>query len=110
MYGLKTWGTSKSKLVPAKKPTRFMTNSRALGKELSRRCDGKHEHQSLTDGRAASAARYPEELCRAICRGIVKEKMERKRGVRVVGEVDLKMLSRFGFPAGESKRKRVDLE
>ena len=62
------------------------------------------------DGRAASAARYPEELCRAICRGIVKEKMERKRGIRVVGEVDLRMLSRFGFPDGDSKRKRIDLE
>ena len=32
MFGLKTWGTNKSKLVPAKKPTKFMTNSRALGK------------------------------------------------------------------------------
>ena len=31
MFGLKTWGTSKSKRVLAKKPTKFMTNSRALG-------------------------------------------------------------------------------
>ena len=69
MYGHKTWRDKRSKLVPAKKPTRFMTNSRALGKELSRKCDASHEHQSLVDGRAAAAARYPDELCRAICRG-----------------------------------------
>ena len=27
MFGLKTWGDKKSKLVHAKKPTKFMTNS-----------------------------------------------------------------------------------
>ena len=47
MYGLKTWGASRHQLVPAKKPTKFMTNSRSVGKELSRRCDGRHEHQPL---------------------------------------------------------------
>ena len=75
MFGLKTWGTSKSQLVLAKKPTRFMTTSQVLGRELSRRCDGSHEHQPLLDGRAKDAARYPPGLCRAICRGIAKEKM-----------------------------------
>ena len=34
-------------------------------------------HQSLIDGRAKDAARYPPALCRAICRGISKEKMLR---------------------------------
>lgn len=32
MSGLKTWGKSKTQLILAKKPTRFITNSRALGK------------------------------------------------------------------------------
>ena len=32
MFGLKTWGENKAQLVPAKKPTRFMTNSQPLGK------------------------------------------------------------------------------
>ena len=59
MFGLKTWGTSKAKLKPAKKPTKCMTNSRAMGRELERKCDQKHEHQQLVDGRAAAAARYP---------------------------------------------------
>ena len=77
MLGLKTWGTSKAKLKPAKKPTKFMTNSRAMGRELERACDQQHDHQHLVDGRAAAAARYPPGLCRAMCRGIVKAKMEK---------------------------------
>ena len=87
MYGLKTWGKNKSELVLAKKPTRFLTNSRALGRELSRRCDGSHCHQSLVDGRAAYAARYPKALCRAICKGIIEEKKERSMGIRAVVEI-----------------------
>ncbi len=39
MFGLKTWGKSRHQLVPARKPTKFMTNSRAIGKELGRKCD-----------------------------------------------------------------------
>ena len=54
-----------------------MTNSKVIGRELSRRCDGSHVHQTLIDGRARDAARYPPALCRAICRGISKEKMLR---------------------------------
>ena len=57
MYGLKTWGDRPGKSVPAKKPTNFMTNSVAIGRELKRRCDSSHEHQPLTDGRANAAAR-----------------------------------------------------
>ena len=39
------------------------------------------------DGRAKDAARYPPALCRAICRGILKEKMERQMGLRAMVEV-----------------------
>ena len=81
MYGMKTWGASKSQLMFAKKPTRFMTNSQVLGRELSRRYDEIHEHQPLLDGRAKDAARYPPGLCRAICKGISKEKMLRACGI-----------------------------
>ena len=52
MYGLKTKGSKQGSEMAAKKPTKFMTNSRALGQELSRTCDGTHKHQSLVDGRA----------------------------------------------------------
>ena len=40
MFGSKTWGSSRTHLVLAKKPTRFMTNSKPVGSELRRRCDG----------------------------------------------------------------------
>ena len=87
MFGLKTWGSTRSQLMLAKKPTRFMTNSRSIGTELRRKCDGSHVHQPLIDGRAKDAARYPPALCRAICRGIMKEKMQRQTGLRAVMEV-----------------------
>ena len=71
----------------AKKPTRFMTNSRSVGSELRKKCDGSHLHQPLIDGRAKDVARYPPALCRAICRGIMKEKMQRQMGLRAAIEV-----------------------
>ena len=73
MYGLKTWGKNGKDIVPAKKSTKFMSNSAEIRNELSRRCDGQHAHQSLTGGRAEGSARYPEELCKAICRGLIRE-------------------------------------
>ena len=78
MFGLKTWGISKHQLVPARKPAKFMTNSRSVGNELRVKCDHGHQHQPLVDGRARDAARYPPALCRAICRGLRKEKMQRR--------------------------------
>ena len=47
MFGLKTWGSSRSHLVFAKKPTRFMTNSKPVGSELRRRWDQSHHLLSL---------------------------------------------------------------
>ena len=87
MFGLTTWGTSKAQLVMAKKPTIFMTNSRSIGQELRCKCDGSHPHQPLVDGRAKDAARSPPALCRAICRGIMKEKKQRQTGLIVVMEI-----------------------
>ena len=59
--------------MPAKKKTKFMTNSHAIAAELKRVCKGEHEHQQLLSGRAAEAARYPKGLCEAICRGLREE-------------------------------------
>ena len=80
MFGLRTWGSSKTQLVLAKNPIKFMTNSRSVGNELRRKCDGSHQHQMLLDGRAKEAARYPPALCRATCRGIAKEKCRGRWG------------------------------
>ena len=70
MFGLKTWGPSRHQLVPARKPTKFITNTRAVAAEQKIKCDKSHDHQPLVDGRAKGAARYPPALCRGICRGV----------------------------------------
>ena len=87
MYGLTTEGSKKGEVAPAMKSTKFMTNSYHIAQELRRRCNGSHKHQALTDGRAARAARYPPELCRAICRGMLKEIAAEEAGLRAVAEV-----------------------
>ena len=74
MYGLHTRGNHGYQLVLAKMPTKFITDSRSIGSKLRKTCDGDHQHQPLVDGRATDAARYPPALCKAICRGVAKEK------------------------------------
>ena len=93
MFGLKTIGANAGGVVQevfAKKPTKFMTNSARVAEELTKRCRGLHAHQRLMGGkRAEAAAKYPPELCGAICRGLMQEKKERRLGIRslcVIGE------------------------
>ena len=43
--------------------------------------------ENLVDGRAANAARYPQKLCQATCRGIVQDKSERSMGVKAVIDI-----------------------
>ena len=42
------------------------------------KCDGTHSHQRLTQGRASRAACYPQELCDAICEGLVSHLAHQK--------------------------------
>ena len=88
MYGLTTEGKRGSSVMPAKKRTKFMTNSYHVARELRRRCDGTHKHQPLLEGRAEGTARYPPELCRAICRGLIKELNQSQNGLKAVAEID----------------------
>ena len=44
MYGLRTHSDVKGESLPAKKPTRFMSNSWCVLQELSARCDKPHVH------------------------------------------------------------------
>ncbi len=73
-YGLKTWGDDGA-WQPAKKATRFASSSEGVLRQLDRKCDGAHMHRHLTQGRAKHAAVYPPELCRAILRGIEKQRL-----------------------------------
>jgi len=72
----------------ARKKTVFLTNSWWIALELARRCDGSHEHIHLMGGRAAQTAKYPPELCRAVCRGLMKEKSDRTMGIRAISITD----------------------
>jgi hypothetical protein len=69
----------KHKGQPILKPTGFMTNSPAVARALSLRCNGTHgecsrpqggQHQLCSGIHAREAARYPRGLCRAILRGV----------------------------------------
>ena len=71
MYGLVTLAPLPDKRpMAAKKPTRFITSSARIGEEFKRTCNHLHNHQRLMgSNRAKKSARYPEELCRAACKG-----------------------------------------
>ena len=71
----------------AKKPTRFLTDSPLISRELTRKCDKNHEHGHLVSGRAGPAARYTNELCRAIVKGTIAQKEADRKGLAAVGEV-----------------------
>ena len=71
-FGLTTKG-KKGQVEPARKRTRLMSNSDEILRELGKLCPGDHRHQHLVSGRAEDAAVYPDGLCRAICRGLVKQ-------------------------------------
>ena len=87
MFGL-TSRTSSGIAKPAKKRTRFMTNVPEAKEELGIKCDGSHEHQQLVGGRAKKAEAYPEKLCKAICRAVVKTKARLSRNLDMVYEID----------------------
>ncbi len=64
---------------PILKPTGFMTNSAAIGRALSKRCEGAGglcsrpeggKHRTCSGKHARAAQKYPKELCRALLRGV----------------------------------------
>lgn len=86
MYGLATRGKG-GRYTPARKSTKFMSNSYHITNELSRKCDRTHIHQPLVDGRAKGTEVYPPGLCKAICRGLIKERLRQAQQLSVVAEV-----------------------
>ena len=83
MYGLKTYGKDKKvQDKAARKRTKFMTNSQCMAEELSKRCRGEHAHQALEGGRAKEARIYPEELCEAMVRGVIRQMEDNVESLR----------------------------
>ena len=66
------------------KPTGFMTNATGIASQLSERCNGKHQHVKLLNGRASRAEVYPDELCFRILKGL-RETMKRDGRVQSNG-------------------------
>ena len=87
MFGLRTTD-SQGKIQHAMKKTRFLSNSGEILRELKVKCDGSHTHQHLVGGRAGPAAVYPPALCRAICRGLVKQIHLKEARVKTLLRVD----------------------
>ena len=105
MYGLQTRGDSKGELVRAKKTTKFMTSSPEIARALSRRCDRSHWHQTLTSGRVEKAAIYPEGLCRAICRGLVKQLELDTKDVKMLLSLTARDVVHDGVPPEEDEHE-----
>ena len=78
-----------------KKPIGFMTSSRCVAKELDKRCDGGRSHVPLKAGRAAAAQAYPDMLCEAICRGVVKQKKFDNSNIVTTGKLSYMGLKRL---------------
>jgi len=91
MFGAAARSRTATGRAPTQRPTRLMTNSEVLLKEVRRRCAGGHKHQSLAGGRA-TREEFPEEFDRAVCRAVIKEKRERNMQLRALTEVNLKAL------------------
>ena len=87
-FGLTTW--VKGREMAARKRTLFMSNAGEILSELGGLCRDTHEHGQLVDGRAREAAIYPPGLCRAICRGYIKQRHMAEQHVKKLLKVTAK--------------------
>lgn len=87
MYG-QTVRDRQGHKTPAKKRTRFMTNLEDAERELSRKCDKNHKHEALVGGKAKATEKYPEALCKAMCRMVAAVKRMEEEGVVEVMNTD----------------------
>ena len=55
-----------------------MTNSYHIASELDKRCDKTHTHQKGTGNEYNQGTQHPQGIYRAICRGMIKERRNRK--------------------------------
>jgi hypothetical protein len=107
-YGLVTPSQyDKDTMVPAMKPTRFMTNSSLMADQLNLRCKRDHEHQQLVGNRCKDAAFYPMPLVKAMLKGIsLQHEQDRRMGsVHQLSNVPL-----FAMPMGYGKGNKNGTE
>ena len=87
MFGLATRGRKTGAMVPARRRMRYATNAYHIAAELDKRCDGSHKHQPLTGATVQEGSNTPIGICRAICRGLVRELAKREDGVKAIAEI-----------------------
>ena len=73
---------------PVKKAAGFLTSGWCIAEEVGKICDGTHEHVPLLGGRARDAAIYPSGLCKAVCRGVKRQKMEAQKNLATTIELN----------------------
>ena len=61
--------------------------SRGVEDDDLHRRDWKHRHVHLMNGRAKAAQQYPDELCRAVCRGLKQQITADKQGQFLVAQL-----------------------
>ena len=93
------YGARDEEGAPVRKPTDFVTNSGYICQNLTKVCQGRHgycrgnkssegmRHRPCEGKVAKKAAIYPQELCRAVLRGLAKQL--RADGMTVNGEVGM---------------------
>ena len=83
---------------PVYKPTRWLSNSRAIMTRLGRKCTRAHRHIQLVSGRAAKAAIYPPELCLQVLRGLRDQvRLDSSLGNEISSLEQLNSLSALGL-------------
>jgi hypothetical protein len=109
MYGLVSPTGNGKEVLPAKKPTRFMSNSWCVLQELSVRCDKSHIHQPLIAGKASKAQEYLDGLCRAICRGLANQKRYDEGGQISSGRLGIDALALFAKDCDTSAHTGINV-
>ena len=108
MYGLVSKDAQGE--APAKKPTKFLTNSIAIKNELGMRCDKSHRHVQLMEGRALAAQRYPKGLCRTTTRGIIMQAKLDAADMMSLNVDDIKKMIQEDMDNGMNEINQIDHE
>lgn len=61
-----TFGLESKEGIPMKNGLTLLTNSQAFADDLTRRCDGDHEHQRIQGSETARTAIYPNDFAKAV--------------------------------------------
>ena len=75
--------------MPAKTPTKLMSNMPKIDLYVNGVCSKQHRHASLEGGgHCRKAQEYPPQLCRDIAKAIFKQKEWRQRGLSLLASFD----------------------